>query len=93
MRLIDIDRLEMVDDHIHYRKRYEASIILMDNKHQIKRNAISFSIEYRPVGDPLIDIKFINADNIMMDKLIPKVKQKITQLDHDGVLAALHRKN
>ena len=91
MRLIDIDNLKMVDDHIHYRKEYEARAVLMDNTHKIQRNPIKFSIEYRPIGAPLIDVKFTESNNNAVDKLLPKIKEKISKLDHDGILAKLHK--
>ena len=88
MKLIDIDRLKIIENHIHYIKEYEGSAVLMDNLMKIKRSDIKFSIEYKPVGDH--DIKLFFNDSALLEPLVPKIKEKITKLDHDGILSNLH---
>ncbi|HOJ63874.1 MAG TPA: hypothetical protein PLE45_05585 [Spirochaetota bacterium] len=91
MRVIDIDRLKLIDNHIHYIKEYEGSVILMDNKMQIKRSGIKFSIEYKPIGPHEIKIHYLEDNNLPRDIIFPKIKERIVKLDKDGVLAALHK--
>ncbi len=90
MRVIDIDRLKLIDNHIHYIKEYEGSLIIMDKLMRIKRSNIKFSIEYKPVGPHDIKILYLEEED-QKDILIPKIKEKITKLDNDGILAALHK--
>ena len=51
MKIIDIDKLIEIDNHIYYIKIYRGSLLLMENNSQIVRKDITFSIEYKPIGD------------------------------------------
>lgn len=92
MRLIDIDRLKLIENHIHYIKEYEGSAVLMDKMAKIVRNDIKFSLEYKPMGEPEIKVNFLNTPSFSIDPLIPKIKEKIYKMDQDGILANLHKK-
>jgi|GEM_PF-1305399 len=92
MKLIDVDKLKVIDNHIHYIKIYQASAILMDNASSIFRFKIEFSIEYKPIGDPEIKIKFIDHPHFPITNLIPKIKTKIYDLDKKGILSDAHDK-
>ncbi|HOV13843.1 MAG TPA: hypothetical protein PK771_06130 [Spirochaetota bacterium] len=92
MKLIDIDRLKLIENHIHYIKEYEGSCVLMDKMAKIARNDIKFSIEYKPMGAPDIKVNFLGDVAFPVDALIPKVKERIQKMDHDGTLANLHKK-
>jgi hypothetical protein len=92
MKVIDIDRLTLIDNHIHYIKEYEGSAVLMDKLARIIRNNIKFSIEYKPMGDPDIKVNFIDSPICPTSELIPKLKEKIQKLDQNGTLAALYTK-
>lgn len=92
MKVIDIDRLRLIDNHIHYIKEYEGSVVLMDKLARIVRNNIKFTIEYKPMGEPDIKVNFIDSPVYPTTELIPKLKEKIQKLDENGTLAALHRK-
>jgi hypothetical protein len=91
MKLIDIDRLKMIESHIHYRKLYEASAVLMDKSARIKRTDIKFSVEYKPVGDPDIKVEFVNQPDFPAESVIPKIIDKISVMDSSGILAGLSR--
>jgi hypothetical protein len=92
MKIIDIDNITLIDSHIHYRKEYEGSAVLMDKMSKIIRNNIKFSIEYKPIGDPDIKVVFPESPNFPTTELIPKLKEKIHKMDQNGTLAALHKK-
>lgn len=88
MRIIDIDRLVEIDNHIYYIKVYKGSVILMDNMAKIMRKDVKFSIEYKPVGDPNISVTIIDDESTSYDGIIPAIKKRIEKLDKEGVLAA-----
>ena len=90
MKIIDIDRLKILDSHIYYIKEYVGSAVLIDNFMKICRSDIKFSIEYKPVGENEIKVSFFQ-DQSKLDKLLPKLKEKIAKLDQDGVLSNLHK--
>lgn len=92
MKVIDIDRLKIEENHIHYIKCYFGCAILMDKFHKIKRNDLKFSIEYKPMGDPDIKIDFLTPPDFPVADIIPKLKEKIQKMDNDGILSALHNK-
>lgn len=91
MKVIDIDRLKLIDNHIHYIKEYEGSVIIMDKMMKIRRSNIKFSIEYKPVGPHEIKINYFEAGDLPQDTILPKIKERINKLDKDGTLAALHK--
>jgi len=91
MKVIDIDRLKLIDNHIHYIKEYEGSVIIMDKLMKIKRSNIKFSIEYKPIGPHEIKILYLEENDLPKDILLPKIKEKINKLDKEGILAALHK--
>jgi len=90
MKIIDIDRLKILDSHIYYIKEYEGSAVLMDNFMKVCRSDIKFSIEYKPVGEHDIRVSFFQEES-KLEKLLPKLKEKISKLDQDGVLSNLHK--
>jgi hypothetical protein len=92
MKLIDIDRLTIVENHIHYIKSYLGCAVLMDKMHKIVRNELKFSIEYKPMGDPDIKVTFISPPDYPLTDLMPKLKEKIQKLDQEGTLSALNKK-
>ena len=92
MRLIDIDRLKIIENHIHYIKEYEASVVMMDKNARIVRNEIKFAIEYKPLGDPEIKITFLETPDYPIDTVLSKMKEKIQKLDKEGTLSDLHKK-
>ncbi len=90
MRVIDIDQINNIENHIHYIKEYEGRLVLMDKMARIIRNPIKFSIEYKPMGAP--DIKINLPENSLItetDPILSKVIEKIHKLDTDGTLSAL----
>ena len=92
MKLIDIDKIEEQKSHIHYIKEYKASAIIMDKKATLSRFNIQFSIEYRPLGSPVINVKFIEQPHFSTNELIENVKIKINEMEKNGALNAEHRK-
>jgi hypothetical protein len=92
MKLIDIDRLKIEENHVHYIKSYFGCAILMDKSHNIRRNELKFSIEYKPLGDPEIKIDFLTQPDFPITELMPKLKEKIQKMDNEGILSALHKK-
>lgn len=86
MKLIDIDRVKVINEHIHYRKEYEGSALLMDNNAIISRYKIKFSFEHSAIGKPKIFVEFIEQPNYPIIKLIDKLKDKIKQMDSKGEL-------
>lgn len=92
MRLIDIDRLKIIENHIHYIKEYEASVVMMDKNARIVRNEIKFAIEYKPLGEPEIKINFLEPPDYPIDPILSKMKEKIQKLDKEGTLSDLHKK-
>lgn len=91
MRIIDIDRLVEIENHIYYIKIYKGSIILMDKNAKIVRKDIKFSIEYKPVGDPVISVTILDEEDLPLDHLLPNIRKKIEKLDKDGTLASATR--
>lgn len=91
MRVIDIDRLKLIENYIHYIKEYEGSVIIMDRFMKIKRAGIKFSIEYKPIGPHQIRIIYLEDVGISQDLILPKIIEKINNLDKNGVLASLHK--
>ncbi len=92
MKLIDIDRLKLIENHIHYIKEYEGSCVLMDKMAKILRSDIKFSIEYKPVGMPDVKVNFLNKMSFPLESILVKVKEKIQKMDQDGTLSSLHKK-
>ncbi len=90
MRVIDIDQLVHIENHIHYIKEYKGSLILMDKTAKIVRNPIKFSIEYKPMGSPDINIDLPDLPQYSSnDSVVVKIKEKIIKLDSDGTLSSL----
>jgi hypothetical protein len=92
MKLIDIDKIEEKESHVHYIKIYKASVILMDKKATLSRHDIDFTIEYRPVGAPFIKIKFDDHPHFATEELAENIKIKINEMEKKGDLHAEHRK-
>jgi len=92
MKLIDIDKIEEKESHVHYIKVYKASVILMDKKAALSRYDIGFSIEYRPIGAPFINIKFDEHPHFATEELAESIKVKINDMEKNGDLHADHRK-
>jgi len=88
LRIIDIDKLIEIDNHIYYIKLYKGSLMLMNNMGQIIRKEIKFSIEYKPVGDPVILAEILETDNLKIDHIMPNIIKRIEKLDKDGVLSS-----
>ncbi len=89
MELIDVDRIKVVENYIHYIKTYNASAVLMDKKSKIFRFDIRFSIEHKPVGIPEVKIKFIEHPHFPILGLIKKIKMKIYEMDKRGILSGV----
>lgn len=92
MKLIDIDRLRIIENHIHYIKEYEGSIIVMDKMAKIMRNEIKFSLEYKPMGDPNVKVDFKEEPPFKPEILMHKIMERIHKMDKDGTLSNLHKK-
>ena len=92
MKLIDIDKIEEQKSHIHYIKEYKASTIIMDKKAILSRFSIQFTIEYRPLGSPLVNVKFTEQPHFSTNDLIENIKIKINEMEKNGALNAEHRK-
>jgi len=90
MKLIDIDKLVVIDNHIHYLKVYRGSVILMDKSSKIYRFNIQFSIEYKPIGNPDIAVKFLDHPHFPITGIMKKVKKRIQELDDKGILSNAH---
>ncbi len=86
MKLIDVDNIEAIKSDIHYIKIYKGSAVLMDDSLKIFRFNIEFTIEHKPIGEPLIKIKFIEHPHFTITDLIQKMKKKIFEMDSKGAL-------
>lgn len=91
MKLIDIDRLKEIDSHIHYIKIYRGSTILMGTNSQIFRFEVEFSVEHKPIGPPEIKISFIEHPHFPLATIIKKMKDKIMDMNNNGVLATINK--
>ena len=91
MNLIDIDRLKVIENHIHYIKMYEGSAVLIDLKSKVFRFNIKFTIEHRPVGTPIVKVNFLEHPHFPVIDLVKKVKKKVYEMDDKGVLSALNQ--
>jgi hypothetical protein len=91
LKFIDIDRLEVIENHIHYIKTYKGSAIFIGNDSKTCRFGIDFSIEHKPVGLPDIKIKFSEHPHFPIADLIKKVKEKIIDMDKKGIFSSLHK--
>jgi hypothetical protein len=87
MKIIDIDRLEMLFSHIHYIKRYKGRIVMMNKQAEIERINIQFSIEHKPLGLPDVKINFEDKPHFPVEELLPKIKNKIYELNDKGALS------
>lgn len=65
--------------------------MLMNNMGQILRKDIKFSIEYKPVGDPVINAEILESDNLKIEQVMPGVIKRIEKLDREGILASATR--
>lgn len=92
MKLIDIDKVEVIEDHIHYIRVYDGSAIFMDKKSAIFRHSIQFTVEHKPLGAPVIKVKFIDHPHIPVVNILQKVKEKIIEMEKNGILAASRKK-
>lgn len=93
MKLIDIDRIHITDNHIHYINMYEGSAILMNSESRLFRFNINFSVEHKPVGTPAVKVKFIEHPHFPIIGLIKKIKSKILEMDKKGVLIKARKKS
>lgn len=91
MKLIDVDKIKVIENHIHYIKLYEASAVLMDLKSNIYRFEIKFTIEHKPIGSPQVTVTFKEHPHFPIAALISKIKAKIYELDSNGILASVHK--
>jgi len=92
MQLVDIDKIEEVGSHVHYLKSYKGSVILMDKHSKVFRFSINFSIEHKPVGEPLIKVAFLEHPHLPVIGILKKVKEKILEMVKNGVIASLNKK-
>lgn len=89
MKLIDIDNLILIDNNIHYIKKYKARAVLMDMRSHIFKYEINFSIEYSPVDPPKIKIGFNEHPHFPIATLTQKIKTKISDMDKAGMFTFL----
>ena len=92
MKLIDIDKIESIENHVHYIKIYKASAILMDKKAILSRYNIEFSLEYKPLEGPSIKVKFKEHPHFPLISIMKEVKNKIIELEKAGKLSQVHKK-
>ena len=81
MKLIDIDRIHYLENHIFYIKEFDASVVVMDNRMQIHRYDMRFAIEYKPLGDTIIIFKQLSPE---LEPIKEKILTKIKAMDQDG---------
>ncbi len=86
MKLIDIDKIEEIETHIHYIKSYKGSVILMDRHSKMFRCNVNFSFEHRPMGDPVIKVSFLEHPHIPVIVLIKQVKEKLLEMNKKGII-------
>ena len=81
MKLIDIDRIHYLENHIFYIKEFDASVVVMDNRMQIHRYDMRFAIEYKPLGDTIIIFKQLSPE---LEPIKDKILNKIKTMDQNG---------
>ncbi len=91
MQLIDIDKIEEIGSHVHYLNSYKGSVILMDKHSKLFRFNINFSIEHKPLGEPVIKVAFLEHPHLPVIGIIKKVKERILEMIKNGDIASLHK--
>lgn len=88
MRIVDIDKLILLDSHIYYIKRYKGSVALLNDTSRVIRVDIQFAIEYKPMGEPTVSLEKLDLEECP-EKLQLAIKTKILNMDKEGVFSSV----
>ena len=77
MKIVQIDKLALIDNHIYYIKKYLGSVVFLNEKSRIIRADMGFTLE----------IDKINLDNnLITDTMKNEIKDKILAMEQQGEL-------
>ncbi|MCH5149987.1 MAG: hypothetical protein J1G30_04895 [Spirochaetales bacterium] len=87
MKIVQIDKLVLIDNHIYYIKKYLGSVVFLNEKSRIIRADVVFTLEIGALGDPNVSIDKIDlGDNLITDSVKNEIKNKILVMEQQGEL-------
>lgn len=87
MKIVQIDKLVLIDNHIYYIKKYLGSVVFLNKKSRIIRADMGFTLEIGALGDFNVSIDKIDLDNnLITDSIKNEIKDKILIMEQQGEL-------
>ena len=66
MKIVQIDKLVLIDNHIYYIKKYVGNVVFLNKRSRIIRADMGFTLEFGALGDFKISIDTIDLDADLM---------------------------
>ena len=87
MKIVQIDKLVLIDNHIYYIKKYVANVVFLNEKSRIIRTDMGFTLEIGALGDFKVSIDSINLENnLITDSMRNEIRDKILDMEQLGML-------
>lgn len=87
MKIVQIDKLVLIDNHIYYIKKYLGSVVFLNEKSRIIRADMGFTLEIGALGDFKVSIDKIDLDSrLVTDSIKNEIKDKILVMEQQGEL-------
>lgn len=87
MKIVQIDKLVLIDNHIYYIKKYVANVVFLNEKSRIIRTDMGFTLEIGALGDFKVSIDSINLENnLITDLMRNEIRDKILDMEQLGML-------
>lgn len=87
MKIVKIDKLALIDNHIYYIKKYLGCVVFLNDKSRIIRVDMGFTLEIDALGNFKVSIDKIDLDNkLVTDSIKNEIKDKISAMEQHGEL-------
>jgi hypothetical protein len=87
VKIVQIDKLVLIDNHIYYIKKYVANVVFLNEKSRIIRTDMGFTLEIGALGDFKVSIDSINLENnLITDLMRNEIRDKILDMEQLGML-------
>ena len=87
MKIVQIDKLVLIDNHIYYIKKYVGNVVFLNEKSRIIRTDLGFTLEIGALGDFKVSIDSINLENnLITDSMKNEIRDKILDMEQLGML-------
>lgn len=87
MKIIQIDKLALIDNHIYYIKKYVGNVVFLNKHSRIVRADIKFTLEIGALGDFKVSVDAIDLEaNLITDTMKNDIRDKILEMEQSGDL-------